>query len=493
MTLNHAAARAFIDQQWDEQIVPQLQDYIRIPNKSPLFDPKWQEHGYMEQVVQQFEAWCREQKISGAHIEVLCLSGRTPLLFLDIPGDNSDTVLLYGHLDKQPEMEGWDEGLDPWQPVIKNDRLYGRGGADDGYACFASLTAIMALQRQQRQHARCVVMIEACEESGSIDLPYYVDALAERIGAPSLVVCLDSGAGNYEQMWLTTSLRGNLVGVLRVDILREGVHSGAASGAVPSSFRIAQQLIARLEDRDTGKLTADWLNADIPQQRIEQAAKAAAILGDEVLQSFPLVAGASLTSTDTTEILLAKTWLPTLSYTGIGGMPALADAGNVLRPYTAFTLSFRFPPTLDGDAAAARIKQTLEADPPYGAKVSFKADKAASGWHAPPLAAWLETAVEAASQAAYGNPAAMMGEGGSIPFMGMLGEKFPAAQFVITGVLGPGSNAHGPNEFLHIPFAKKLTLAVADILDQHFQASQAGLTEGATAQTGHRHFNDACC
>ncbi|MGJ8670645.1 MAG: M20 family metallopeptidase [Oceanococcus sp.] len=493
MSFQHQQAQDFINQQWDEQIVPQLTQYIRIPNKSPLFDPQWQEHGYMEQVVQQFEAWCLAQNIPGAKIEVVRLPGRTPLLFLEIPGQSDDTVLLYGHLDKQPEMEGWDEEFGPWDPVIRDDKLYGRGGADDGYACFASLTAIMALQRQNRSHARCVVIIEACEESGSIDLPYYVDALAARIGAPSLVVCLDSGAGNYEQMWLTTSLRGNLVGVLRVDVLTEGVHSGAASGAVPSSFRIAQQLLARVEDRDSGQLIPEWLNAPIPQQRLEQAQQAADILGDDVFTSFPLVAGAQLTSRDAVKVLLAKTWQPTLSYTGVGGMPALADAGNVLRPYTALTLSFRFPPTLDGDEAAQRIKQTFEADPPYGAKVSFVADKAASGWHAPPLAAWLEDAVEQASMKAFGKPAAMMGEGGSIPFMGMLGEKFPAAQFVITGVLGPGSNAHGPNEFLHIPFGKRLTLAVADILDRHFTASQQGLTAGGEAVAGHRHFNEECC
>lgn len=493
MSLDHNLARQFIDETWDQQIVPELIEYIRIPNKSPLFDPEWQANGYMEQVVQRFEHWAREQDLPGATVEVVRLQGRTPLIFVEVPGASEDTVLLYGHLDKQPEMAGWSEDLGPWQPVIKNDKLYGRGGADDGYALFASLTSIMALQRQRVPHARCVLMIEACEESGSIDLPYYVDALADRIGKPSLVVCLDSGAGNYHQMWLTTSLRGNLVGVLKVEILREGVHSGAASGAVPSSFRIAQMLLSRLEDRDTGRLIPDWLHAQIPEQRIAQAKQAADILGDEVEASLPLVAGAQLVSHDPAQNLLAKTWQPTLSYTGVGGMPDLRDAGNVLRPYTALTLSFRFPPTLDADQAAGRIKQTLESDPPYGAKVSFVADKGASGWHAPELAPWLAAAAEQASQTAYGESVAMMGEGGSIPFMGMLGEKFPQAQFVITGVLGPGSNAHGPNEFLHIPFAKRLTLAVSDILASHYQASEAGLTDGGEAIAGHRNFNQSCC
>lgn len=500
--LDHAAAREFVDQRWDAQIVPELVDYICIPNKSPMFDARWRENGYMDQVVEQFAGWCQRCVDSGelanARVEVVRLEGRTPLLLIEIDGDPQcqDTVLMYGHLDKQPEMEGWSEGLGPWQPLLRNDKLYGRGGADDGYACFASLTAVMALQAQGLPHARCVVMIEACEESGSPDLPYYVDHLAERIGAPSLVVCLDSGAGNYEQMWLTTSLRGNLAGELRVDILEEGVHSGAASGAVASSFRIAAQLIARLEDRDSGRLIPDWLHVDIPDERAQQARQAADILGPALFEMFPLVQGAQLMSADGAEVILNRTWRPSLSYTGVGGMPALSDAGNVLRPYTSLMLSFRFPPTLDGDVASEHIKQVLEAQPPYGAKVSFRADKAASGWHAPPLATWLEKAVNHASERAFGKPAAMMGEGGSIPFMGMLGEKFPRAQFVITGVLGPGSNAHGPNEFLHIPFARRLTLAVTDILHQHHAASASGQIDSAasaTAVAGHRHFDDSCC
>ena len=501
-TLDHAAAQQFIDQRWSDEIVPELIEYIRVPNKSPMFDANWREHGYMDQVVTQFARWCQQcidrGELSGAQVEVVRLEGRTPLLLIEIEGDPActDTMLMYGHLDKQPEMEGWSEGLGPWQPVLRNDKLYGRGGADDGYACFASLTALMALQAQGVPHARCVVLIEACEESGSADLPYYVDHLADRIGAPSLVVCLDSGAGNYEQMWLTTSLRGNLAGELRVDILDEGVHSGAASGAVASSFRIANQLVARLEDRDSGRLIPQWLHVDIPKERADQARQAADILGPAMFDTFPLVKGARLMSDDGAELILNRTWRPTLSYTGVGGMPALADAGNVLRPYTSLALSFRFPPTLDGDEASERIKQTLESDPPYGARVSFRADKAASGWHAPPLAAWLTDAVNAASQTAYGKPAAMMGEGGSIPFMGMLGEKFPRAQFVITGVLGPGSNAHGPNEFLHIPFARRLNLAVSDIVARHHQASISGALDSSAAThavAGHRHFDESCC
>ena len=174
------------------------------------FDADWVAHGYMDQAVALMETWAKAQPIAGMTVEVVRLEGRTPLIYIDIPASGPETgedvVLLYGHLDKQPEMTGWDDDLGPWKPVLKGDRLYGRGGADDGYAIFGSLTAVMALQAQQLPHARCVVLIEACEESGSYDLPAYVDHLAARIGKPSLVVCLDSGCGNYEQLWCTCLL-----------------------------------------------------------------------------------------------------------------------------------------------------------------------------------------------------------------------------------------------------------------------------------------------
>ncbi|NNL96182.1 MAG: M20/M25/M40 family metallo-hydrolase, partial [Xanthomonadales bacterium] len=385
------------------------------------------------------------------------------------PGEGEDTVLLYGHLDKQPEMVGWADDLGPWKPVIKDDKLYGRGGADDGYAAYSSLTAIKALQEQGLPHARCVVIIEACEESGSYDLPYYIDHLRERIGQPSLVVCLDSGAGNYEQLWLTMSLRGMAAGTLRADVLEEGVHSGYASGVVPSSFRVLRQLVARLEDENSGKVLPDYLHADIPQQRLDQVRKVAESLGDEVWQPYPLVNGTLPMADNNVDRILNRTWRPALSYTGIEGLPALQDAGNVLRPYTALKLSMRLPPTIDGEAASQAIKQTLEANPPQGAKVSFEADQAATGWNAPDVAPWLHQSLQNASMATYGQDVMYMGEGGTIPFMAMLGDAYPEAQFMITGVLGPKSNAHGPNEFLHIPFARKLTTCVSQVLVDHCQ------------------------
>ncbi|HEX8569956.1 MAG TPA: M20 family metallopeptidase [Caulobacteraceae bacterium] len=458
-----ARLKSYVEQLWGDEITPALIDYIAIPNKSPAFDPDWQAHGYMEDAVNLMVGWA-EPKVRqlGGTLEVVRLPTRTPVIFIEIPGNSDDTVLLYGHLDKQPEMAGWDDDLGPWKPVLKGDKLYGRGGADDGYAIYGSLAAVLALRDQGVPHARCVVLIEACEESGSYDLPFYVEHLSARIGQPSLVVCLDSGCGNYDQLWLTTSLRGMSAGLLTVKVLEEGVHSGDASGVVPSSFRILRQLLDRIEDSGTGRILLPELYADIPAERVEQARRAAASLGDQTWTKFPFAGGTRPVVDDPVEAILNRTWRPQLAVVGADGMPPPRNAGNVLRPFTSLKLSLRLPPTLDAVTAA------LTSDPPYGAQVEFEVENASPGWNASPFESWLAEAVERASQSAYGAPAAAMGEGGSIPFMTMLGERFPQSQFMVTGVLGPHSNAHGPNEFLHIPAAMKVTQSVAMVLADHF-------------------------
>nr|WP_207748896.1 M20 family metallopeptidase [Luteimonas sp. MC1895] len=497
--IDPARAERFVSAKWDDEIVPQLVEYIRIPNKSPMFDADWVEHGYMEDAVRLMEDWARAQDIAGMQLEVVRLEGRTPLIFIDIPaangGNADDCVLLYGHLDKQPEMTGWDDDLGPWKPVLRDGKLYGRGGADDGYAIYGSLTAIMALQQQKLPHARCVVLIEACEESGSYDLPAYVDHLADRIGQPSLVVCLDSGCGNYDQLWCTTSLRGLAGGNFTVKVLEEGVHSGDASGVVPSSFRLLRQLLSRIEDEQTGRILLEGLHVEIPAERLQQAEKCAEVLDTAVFDKFPFLPGMTPMSDELTGLVLNRTWRPALSVTGIGGMPVLESAGNVLRPHTAVKLSLRLPPTLDGKRAGEMLQEALLRDPPNGAHVTLELEKASSGWNAPAMAPWLESAIDAASQAFYGRPAMYMGEGGSIPFMGMLGEKFPGAQFMITGVLGPHSNAHGPNEFLHIEMGKRVTACVAQVIAAHQAASGRGETTGSAvaADSGTRHGDHGCC
>ena len=461
--------KEFVNETWDDSIIPELCEYIKVPNKSPIFDPDWEKHGYMEEAVGMFEKWCRQQEIKGMQLEIVRLEGRTPILFIDIPGASDDVVLLYGHYDKQPEFTGWDDDLDPWEPVIKDGKLYGRGGADDGYAVFGSLTAIRALQEQGIDHAHCIVLIEGCEESGSFDLPYYIEKLGDRIGSPGLVICLDAECGNYDQFWCTTSLRGNLTGTLNVEVLTEGVHSGSAGGIVPSSFRVLRQLLGRIEDETSGKILLDVLHEEIPEQRKQQARLAAEVLGDSVYRKYPWAVADPSPTESPYELLLNNTWRPALTVTGADGLPALVNAGNVLLPGTTLKLSFRLPPACDADKAARAVKNALEGNVPPLSVVRFDVESTMAGWNAPEVAAWLEASMQRASQDFFGQPSMYMGTGGTIPFMGMLGEKFPEAQFLVTGLLGPKSNAHGPNEFLHIETGKRLTCCVAQVLEDHFK------------------------
>ena len=470
-TIDSQRATTLVEQLFADSIVPTLIEYIKIPNKSPDFDPDWERNGYMERAVDLIAGWCRAQRLDGLQLEVVRLPGRTPLLFIEVPGELDDTVLLYGHMDKQPELSGWSEGLGPWQPVLRGDRLYGRGGADDGYSTFAALAALHVLQEQRIPRARCIVIIEGCEESSSYDLPHYVEHLRDRIGTPSLVVCLDSGAADYERLWCTTSLRGMVIGNLHVDVLREGIHSGDGSGVVPSSFRIVRQLLSRLEDEVTGKILPGWAYAEIPQQRIAQAKAMAGALGAAVWKHLPWRGQTRPVTDDTVELILNRTWRPQLAITGAAGLPDLRSAGNVLRAGTAVRVSVRIPPGVDAPQAKEQLARLLTHDPPYSADVRFESAEATDGWNSPELAPWLEAALRESSQTYFGEPAGYMGEGGSIPFMGMLGEKFPDAQFLITGVLGPGANAHGPNEFLHLPTARKLTCCVAETIRRHALAA----------------------
>jgi len=468
---------AHVSQAWDSDIVSQLSDYIAIPAKSPAFDADWAQHGHIDQVVQRAADWVLAQKVAGLTLEVIRLPNRTPVLFFEVaatrPCDaQSETVLMYGHLDKQPEFSGWRNDLGPWTPKFEDGKLYGRGGADDGYAIYASIAAIQALKAQNTPHPRIVGLIETCEESGSYDLLPYVDALRTRLGNVGLVMCLDSGAGNYDQLWLTTSLRGMASGVLKVEVLSEGVHSGDASGVVPSSFRIMRQVLDRLEDSATGRLLPAQFHVEVPADRLRQAQATAALLGDELYKRFPWAhhdcGGATLVTLpmtqDPLQALLQRTWAPTLSVTGAEGLPAFKDAGNVLRPSTAFKLSLRLPPLVDAAQAVQDLKALLEDNAPYQAKVTFHAEGSANGWNAPTSAPWFEQALDAASLAHFGAPCATIGQGGTIPLMNMLSQGFPKAQMMVCGVLGPKSNAHGPNEFLHVPFAKKLTAAVAQVM-----------------------------
>ncbi|MFZ0667219.1 MAG: M20/M25/M40 family metallo-hydrolase [Acidimicrobiales bacterium] len=472
-----AALLRAADELWETDVLPTLFDYVRIPNLSPHFSPSWEKEGHMDSAVELLVEWCRARPIPGMNIEVIRPPGLTPTILIDVPGfgEGADLqqerslddpgVLLYGHLDKQPEFTGWREGLGPWEPVREGDKVYGRGVADDGYSTFCALTAIELLRNAGGSHRPCKILIEASEESGSPDLAAALDIVGERLGTPSVVIALDSGCPTYDRLWITNSLRGLVGGTLKVEVLHEGFHSGGAGGVVPSSFRIARMLLSRVEDEQTGEILLDELRVPVAKEVLDAARKLANTVGDDSVGPYPTVDGLKLAGADNAERIVRKTWEPSLSVTGAEGLPQLSAAGNVLRPYTALALSFRLPPTCDSEKAAEVITRALTSDPPYGAKVTFEGVGTADGWAAPKLLPWLADTVDEASNACFGKPSGTLGEGGSIPFMWMLSGRFPATQFLATGVLGPGSNAHGPNEFLDVAMAKKLTAAVGLILD----------------------------
>lgn len=460
--VNSQTLQKFTNDFWDKEILPTLTEYITIPNKSVSFDPDWESHGHVDKAFNLVKTWLENHKIPGSRIHTGRLPKLTPLFLIEIPGELPGTILMYGHLDKQPEMEGWREGLGPWTPVREGDKLYGRGGADDGYAVFACVGAIKAVREQGFKHKRLVILIEFSEESGSPDLPAYLEKFGDIMGNPELVICMDSGGGNYDQFWLTTSLRGLVTANLRVDVLKEGVHSGQGSGIYPSSFRVARELFSRIENEKTGKLPR-FFYVDVPEKRKQQAKEAAQVLNTSVYKDLPALPGVKPITLDPVDLLLSNCWSPSLCYTGVSGMPSCKDAGNVLRAYTEFKLSFRLPPTADGAKIKNELHKLLTEDPPYGAKITAHFEHS-NGWNSPELDRATESLVQEVSKTYYGKPAIAAGLGGSIPFMTMLGQKFPKVQFIITGVLGPGSNAHGPNEFLHISYAKKLTACIAHIV-----------------------------
>jgi acetylornithine deacetylase/succinyl-diaminopimelate desuccinylase-like protein len=430
----------------------------------------------MDQAIQLLASWARRETeaIPGRKVEVVQLYTdasesvrRTPLLLIEIPGVGpkaDDTVVLYGHADKQPPMNGWREGLGPWTPVREGNKLYGRGAADDGYALFAAVAAIKMNFIRDLPRARHIILIECCEESGSRDLPFYMKHLAGWIGTPSLVICLDSGVGDYQRLWVTTSLRGTLGYRLTVKVLAEPIHSGLAGGIVPDPVMIAYELVARIGYHNK---VIQTLSATPPDDRLAQIGQTAQVFGDRFCDQLGLLPGVRPLGRSTRNLILTNTWGLDARIIGQCGLPSIEQAGNVALDQFTAQLSIRLPPTIPLEEAKRVIESLLTKTPPYGATIDLQFCKGAGGWNTPPLAPWLDRALTDASTTHFGLPYIAMGEGGSIPFMGMLGERFPDAQFVVTGVLGPGSNAHGPNEYLDISYAKKLTAAVADLLTAH--------------------------
>jgi acetylornithine deacetylase/succinyl-diaminopimelate desuccinylase-like protein len=451
--------------------VASLSGLIGIPALSPAFDAGWAASGHLDAAAEHVRDWIASRNLPGAKLDIVRLDGRSPLLVADIPAtagaEDRGTVLMYGHLDKQPPFEGWSDGLGPWQPVQRDGRLYGRGSADDGYSGYAAITALEAVRGAGGSHARAVVLLETGEESGSPDLPAYLEHLSGQLGDVTLVVCLDAGGGDYSRLWLTTSLRGLVAVTVTVRVLDAPLHSGTASGIVPSSFRILRLLLDRIEDPATGEIRLPAFNVPIPDDAQQAARDAARSRPGSVRGQVRVPAGMRLTSGDEAELILSNTWRPTLSVTGASGMPEPAAAGNVLRSSTSLRLSFRLPPTAVASDALAELTAALTADVPYGAEVTIGEIQAEDGWTAPAAAPWLAGALGRVGQDVFTQATGGIGVGGSIPFMGLLGRAYPDAQFVVTGALGADSNMHVPDEWLNVAFAQQVTEAIAHIVDAH--------------------------
>ncbi len=461
---------------WRDAVVPFLLEFGRIPDLSPAYDPEWETRGELDRAAELMAAWARTRDLPGATVDVVRLTGLTPTVLVDVPATDpgaTGTVLVYGHYDKQPPFTGWTDGRGPWTPTLEGDRLYGRGLADDGYALPSALVALEAVRAAGGSHARCVVLAEGSEESGSPHLRQVLAALDDRIGTPDLVIALDSSAPTGERLWVTTSLRGALMGELTVQVLDHGVHSGSAGAVVPSSFRIARLLLDRIEDPVTGDLVLPELVTPPPSWAQDAAVRADAALTEdgEIDPPFPTVDGLVLQGATRVEQSMRRAWLGSVAVVGAGGLPAPVEAGAVLRPFTTLKLAIRLPPTCDATTAGAAVDRAFTTDPPYGARVRWEAELAAGGWAAPAFAPWLSDALDRASHAAFGRPAATVGEGGTIPFAGWLAERFPDAHVLALGVLVPGSNHHGPDESLHLPTAERVVGGVAALLAAHGQRS----------------------
>lgn len=453
----------FVEEWWDKSALPSLCEFVEIPALSPSFDSEWEANGYLDAAVNTFIAWTRSLPLKGLTVSVHRLKNRSPLLLVKIEGDSDGEVLFYSHLDKQPEATGWSEGKGPWKPVIEDDWLFGRGSVDDGYGGYAGVLSVLALQDQGVSHPTCRFLIETGEESGSPDLSFYLDELESVLGVPDLVIVLDTGGIDYDRLWITESLRGIVAGTLSVKVSSVGVHSGHGSGVMPSSFRLARQLLSRIEDENTGEIKPEWLHIEITDKMKEQAKKIVD-MNLESVDDFPLLKGVEKQVKDPLDIFLTMNLAPSLSIIGADGIPSIQDAGNVLRTNTDLKVSIRTPPGISADEVAKKVQDLLEANPPNGAYVSAEMTEVADGFLSPELPEKLSDMLKESGKKFYGNEPMSLFIGGTIPVMAMLQSRYPDSKFIITGAGGPGGNAHGPDEKLHIPTAKKVTKCMAAVV-----------------------------
>ncbi len=450
------------DELWEESIIPSLSELIKIEALSPSFEPEWKAKGELEEAIELFTKWVIDQQLEGMKYKIHRIGDRTPVLLVTVEGTGPGEVIFYSHLDKQPSRPDlWSDELHPLKAVRREPWLYGRGALDDGYGGYVCVTALKMLQEQGVPYPRSHFLIETCEESGSYDLLPYLDSLTEELGKPDLIVVLDSGGPDYEHIWVTEALRGLVAGNLSVKVSNEGVHSGMSGGVIPSSFRIQRMLLDRVEDSRTGKILVPEMHVNITDKVRKEAEKLGVLLGDEIWSQLPVVDSLRPQNEGVAEILLDMNWRPAMSVIGADGIPPTQTAGNVLRTHTDLKLSFRIPPGVPSEKIDFILKKTLESDPPYGSEVEYIPDAAADGFHAPAMDGKIADALSSASKHISGYPPMTTWVGGTIPFMAMMQKKYPTAQFFCTGTGGPGNNAHGPDEKLHIPSSKRLTAVLS--------------------------------
>lgn len=459
--MNYDKSLEIAKKDFDSNILPGLEEFIRIDNLSPEFDPEWETNGKAEKAGMHLLNWAKSQGIKGLKGELIKSPGKTHFLLIEIePQGINKTVLLYGHFDKQPSLGEWEEGLHPNKPVIKNGLLYGRGSSDDGYALFSMIEAVKLIQLQNCKHGHIVIALESGEESGSPDLISYLKTYKERTGNPDLMICLDSGCKDYSCLWLTTSLRGLTKIEVEIECLKEDVHSGEAGGIAPDAFSILRILLNRLEDSKTSKIIVP-LNAEIPKYIMEDAEKLADYLKEKVVTDLVKLADGVVPITDDyKELILNNTWRPTMVVIGINH-PQVEGSGNILRSKIKACLSFRLPPTFNCKDAEKIITEILTKDPPYNAKINVKVNISVNGWAAKNLNNSLKKSFSKSSNYLFGKDYYSNGEGGTIGFIPELGELYPECEMLVTGVLGPGSNAHSINECLNIDYTNKMTVALA--------------------------------
>ena len=450
------------DELWEESIIPSLTEFIKIEALSPSFEPNWREKGELDTTIELFTKWLVDQELEGMEYKIHRIDERTPVLLVTVEGTGPGEVIFYSHLDKQPSRPNlWSEGLHPLKAVRRDPWLYGRGALDDGYGGYVCVTALKMLQEQGVPYPRSHFLIETCEESGSYDLPPYLESLTKDLGEPDLIVVLDSGGPDYEHIWVTEALRGLVAGNLSVRVSNEGVHSGMSGGVIPSSFRIQRMLLDRVEDSNTGKILIPEMHVEISDKVRNEAEQLGNLLGDELWSQLPVVDSLKPQNEGAAEILLDINWRPAMSVIGADGIPPTQTAGNVLRTNTDLKLSFRIPPGVLSEDIDSILKETLESNPPYGSQVEYIPDAAADGFHAPAMDGKIADALSTASLHISGYPPMATWVGGTIPFMAMMQKKYPSAQFFCTGTGGPGNNAHGPDEKLHIPSSKRLTAVLS--------------------------------